>query len=155
MYHLIESNENNRKFSTKSLGWIKWDYEHLYELNGYKPVSQVLLRIIALRLHVNRIFRFKGYLQNTTVTTYKRCYIFGRHTKHNLIMSNCSECSLEGPYYELIPFRKVILLKQLLENCSINSSHFTKIGGSLYRSQQPNLGYSESDEANDLHTIDS
>lgn len=118
-------------------------------------MSQVLLRIIALRLHANRTFRFKGYLEKTTVTTYKRGYIFMRHKKHNLIMSNWLECSLEGTNYKLIPFRKVIFPKQLLVNYSINSSHLIKIDGSLPRSQQPNLGYSESDVARDLHTIGS
>jgi len=53
----------------------------LYETNEYKPVSQVILPIIALRLHANRTFDLKGYLEKTTVTTYKRGYIFGDDTR--------------------------------------------------------------------------
>jgi hypothetical protein len=85
----------------------------------------------------------------------KEAISLGRHTKHNLIMSNWLECSLEGTYYKLIPSHKFLLLKQLLLNYLINSSHFTKIDGSLPRPQQPNLGYPQSDESSDLHKIGS
>jgi len=62
---------------------------------------------------------------------------------------------LEGTYYKLNPFLKVLVLKRLLLNYSINSSHVTKIDSSLLRSLKLNLGYSESDESSDLHAIDS
>lgn len=114
-------------------------------------MSQVLLRIIALRLHANRTFGFKGVFTENNGTNYKRGYIFGRHMKHNLIMSNWLECSLEGTRIILYTYS----IPQLLLNYSINSSHFTKTDVSLPRSQQPNLGFSESHESSDLHTIES
>lgn len=81
----------------------------LYELNGYEPESRVLLRIITLRLHANRTFGFKMYLQKATVTSYKRGYIFGTtHTKHNLIMSNWLEWSFEGNIINLFHFAKFL-----------------------------------------------
>jgi hypothetical protein len=111
----------------------------LYELNGYEPESRVLLRIITLRLHANRTFGFKMYLQKATVTTYKRGYIFGTtHTKHNLIMPNWLERSFEGSIINLFHFDKFFSWSDVLSS-SINSSHFTENYGSLPRSQQPNL----------------
>jgi hypothetical protein len=100
-----------------------WCLEYWYELSHYVYMQIVFSALKAI------------YGKQRSRLT-KEATSLGRHMKHNLIMSKWLKCSLEGTYNELIPFRKVLLLKRLWLNYSINSSHFAKIDGSLPCSEQ-------------------